>query len=473
MIWALVAGAIGVGAAVVLAIVLPGGDGDSSSPLPAAASSLRGTGPEAYAAVWQPGSGAQWWRSGMSVDQFKAQDKTYFDQSLRIKSLAIRNGRFAAVWRPGSGTQWWRAGMSVDEFKSQDKTYFDQGLRIVALELQGGRFTAAWRPGGGTQWWRAGMTVDEFKSQDKTYFDQGLRITALEIENGRFTAVWRPGSGAQWWRAGMSGGEFSAQDVTYFGQGLRLAVLEIENGRYTAVWQPGSGTQWWSARRCVVDFKTEDSAYFGRGLRLAFVELQDDPTGAYRYPWQSGVSYGVGQGNNNPTGSHNGSQAFAFDFSLPGGTTIRATRAGTVEWLQESQTTTYNPNLPTTPSNTPFPNGSLQNWGNAVRIRHAGGFTSWYFHIQTNGVSVNVGDTVQQGQPIATSDNTGRSSGAHLHFQVQADSTNWGQSVAITLGNCEQPASGATATSDNANRSFPITPSASPAAGFSSKTGHD
>ena len=86
-----------------------------------------------------------------------------------------------------------------------------------------------------------------------------------------------------------------------------------------------------------------------------------------------------------------------------------------------------------------------------MRIRHAGGFTSWYFHIQANGVLVNVNDVVTQGQVIAISGNTGRSSGAHLHFQVQADSANWGHSVAHTFGaNCEQPAGGTTVTSDNA-----------------------
>ena len=83
---------------------------------------------DAYAVVWRPGSGAQWWRSGMSYDQFKAQDKTYFDKNLRLTSLAIREGRYAALWRPGTGAQWWKPNMSYDAFKSQDKIYFDQGL---------------------------------------------------------------------------------------------------------------------------------------------------------------------------------------------------------------------------------------------------------------------------------------------------------------------------------------------------------
>ena len=130
---------------------------------------------------------------------------------------------------------------------------------------------------------------------------------------------------------------------------------------------------------------------------------------------------------------------------------MRAARAGTVEWLQESLTRTYNPNAATTPSNTPFANGSPDNWGNVVRLRHAGGFTSWYFHLQTNSVRVHVGDEVRQGQVIAQSGNTGRSSGAHLHFQVQADSNDWGQSVAHTFGeSCQVPSTGDSVTSDNA-----------------------
>jgi len=407
-------------------------------------------GPDAFVAVWQPGSGAQWVRWGMSSDDLNAQDAIYFPQGLRITSLAVRNGRFTAVWHPGGGTQWVRWGMSSDDFKAQDATYFGQGLRITSLAIEDGKFAAVWQPGSGAQWVRWGMSSDDLKAQDAIYFPQGLRITSLELEGGKYAAVWQPGSGAQWVRWGMSIDELGAQDTTYFADGLRITVLATENNRYAAVWRPGAGEQWWSAKRGVVDFSTEDGAYFGRGLRIAVLELQDDPVGSYRYPWAGGVSYTVAQGNNNPSGSHNGVQAFAFDFSLPAGTTIRAARGGTVEWLQENQTATYDPNLPTTPANTPFPLGSLQNWGNAVRIRHAGGFTSWYFHIQANGVLVNVGDVVTQGQAIATSGGTGRSSSPHLHFQVQADSIDWGQSVSHTFGaGCELPVTGATATSDN------------------------
>jgi len=407
----------------------------------------------AFGTVWRPGSGTQWVRWDMTGDQFKTQDKTYFDQGLRVTSLAIRNGRIAAVWRPGNGTQWIHWDMSADAFKAKDKTYFDQGLRVTSLAIRDGRFAAVWRPGSGTQWIHWGLSGDAFKAQDATYFKQGLRVGSLVVDGGKIAAVWRPGAGTQWIHWGLGLGDFVAQDRTYFADGLRITSLAIEGNRYAAVWRPGSGTQWWSARRGVVDFKTEDAAYFSRNLRIDCLTVQDDPVGAYRYPWKGGVKYTVGQGNNNPPpASHNGSQSFAFDFGLPSGTEVRAARAGKVEWLQESLTATYNPNAPTTPSNTPFVPGSRDNWGNAVRIRHAGGFTSWYFHLQPNSVKVNVGDEVRQGQVIALSDNTGRSSGAHLHFQVQADSLDWGQSVAHTFGeDCQLPSTGDSVTSDNAS----------------------
>src|SRR5258705_8508518 len=411
---------------------------------------------EGYAAVWRAGSGAQWWRSGMTAAEFKTQDLAYFNQGLRIRSLAIKDGRFAAVWQPGNGAQWVRWDMSAGQFKTQDLAYFNQGLRIASLEVTNGRFAAVWRPGSGAQWVRWDMAPTAFKTQDLVYFNKGLGLTSLELDNGRFAAVWRSGKGAQWVRWGMTPSEIEAQDRTYFKQGLRLVQLATEGGRYAAVWQPGSGAQWWSYRRCFVDFKTEDAAHFAHGLRMGFIEIQNEAVGAWRYPWKSGDSRKVGQGNNNPPpGSHNGSQSYAFDFMLPSGTQIRAARGGTVEWLQESQTARYNPNAATSRTNQPLPNGSLQNWRNTVRFRHPGGLTSWYFHIQPNGVLVNQNQVVEQGQPIALSDNTGRTTGPHLHFQVQADSDDWGQSVPITFGNCEVPKSNDTVTSNNANSNFP------------------
>jgi murein DD-endopeptidase MepM/ murein hydrolase activator NlpD len=405
-----------------------------------------------YAAVWRPGSGTQWVKAGIAADEFKTQDLAYFNQGLRIASLAVRDGRFTAVWQPGTGTQWVHWDLSTDDFKAKDSAYFKQGLRIAALSVHNGRLAAVWRPGTGTQWVHWGLSDADFKARDSGYFAQGLRITQLEVDGGRIAAVWRPGTGAQWVHWGLSGADMEAKDGVYFPQGLRLTTMAVDGGKYAAVWRPGSGAQYWSHRRCGVDFKTEDMAYFSQGLRLGFLKLQDESQGAYQYPWKNGVSRSVGQGNNNPPpGSHNGSQSFAFDFMLPSGTEVRAARAGTVEWMQQSQTASYDPSAPTTPANTPFPNGSLQNWGNTLRIRHLGGFTSWYFHLTPNSAKVKVGDKVVAGTVIALSDNTGRTTGPHLHFQVQADSADWGQSVAISFNNCQVPNGGDTVTSQNGN----------------------
>jgi murein DD-endopeptidase MepM/ murein hydrolase activator NlpD len=182
------------------------------------------------------------------------------------------------------------------------------------------------------------------------------------------------------------------------------------------------------------------------------------PHSFYRLPWVDGGERGVGQGNNGSF-SHTGSQAFAFDFSLPSGETIRAARGGTVDWYQESQTSNYNPNQPTSPTNQPFPNGSLQNWGNALRIGHQDGTFAWYFHLETDGVHVNLDQKVQRGQPVALADNTGRSGGPHLHFQVQANSDDWGQSIRIrfdagSTGACYIPEQGDSLVSNNANPNY-------------------
>ena len=122
-------------------------------PRPAAA----GAGPAdpGCAAVWRPGSGTQWWRSGMTAAEFKAQDTTYFNQGLRIQSLAIRNGRFTAVWRPGSGTQWWRSGHDHGRVQGAGHDLLRPGpadQRSWSSDTAG--FAAVWRPGCGAQWWR-------------------------------------------------------------------------------------------------------------------------------------------------------------------------------------------------------------------------------------------------------------------------------------------------------------------------------
>ncbi len=54
--------------------------------------------------------------------------------------------------------------------------------------------------------------------------------------------------------------------------------------------------------------------------------------------------------------------------------------------------------------------------GNYIVIDHGNGTSSYYGHLQTRTVSV--GDTVEQGEIIGLSGDTGRVTGPHLHFQL-------------------------------------------------------
>lgn len=83
------------------------------------------------------------------------------------------------------------------------------------------------------------------------------------------------------------------------------------------------------------------------------------------------------------------------DFGCPSGTTVLAALSGTVSKISDNSIS-----------------------GHHVIIDHGGGLSTWYLHLTPGADKVRVGDKVAKGQAIALSDNTGRSTGAHLHFGV-------------------------------------------------------
>lgn len=130
------------------------------------------------------------------------------------------------------------------------------------------------------------------------------------------------------------------------------------------------------------------------------------PVGAADEPINQYYLYGEG------TAVHKG-----LDWSWAGwGDNIYAVANGTVMQVVENRADNCHP-------------PACAAWGNYVLIQHdeqhfdrasgqMGFVYSLYLHIRQNGVFVNQGDAVVAGQNIAQADNTGNSTGNHLHLQI-------------------------------------------------------
>jgi hypothetical protein len=146
----------------------------------------------------------------------------------------------------------------------------------------------------------------------------------------------------------------------------------------------------------------------------------------YRLPWAAGSLEDTTQGNG-PGFSHNNEQEFAWDFVMPDGMHIVATRGGVVGDLVESGSMNFNPCGADPNADGP---------SNFVRIDHQDGTYSYYAHVRqwsAQNLAVQEGDVVERGQAIARVGNVGRSCGPHLHYQVAIDNTKtiYGQTTSI------------------------------------------
>lgn len=63
----------------------------------------------------------------------------------------------------------------------------------------------------------------------------------------------------------------------------------------------------------------------------------------------------------------------------------------------------------------------LGSYGNVIYLSHGNGLTTRYAHL--DGFSVKAGQEVRRGEPIGILGNTGRSLGAHLHYEILLNNT--------------------------------------------------
>jgi len=134
----------------------------------------------------------------------------------------------------------------------------------------------------------------------------------------------------------------------------------------------------------------------------------DPASSPYIIPFEKGLKFRTGLTNcSNSFHSAGQPDQYAFDFDLPVGTAFLASRAGKVVSVLEDQNST---------------GGGV---GNYVVIDHMDNTFGAYLHSPENGIFVDEGDEVMQGQKLGSVGMSGQAGYPHLHFIVLQDSFNF------------------------------------------------
>jgi murein DD-endopeptidase MepM/ murein hydrolase activator NlpD len=156
----------------------------------------------------------------------------------------------------------------------------------------------------------------------------------------------------------------------------------------------------------------------------AAVDMPDAPLSGYLLPWAAGKVVNLSQSVSHDRYNPSGNAHYAFDFYVYKTMwEIYASKAGTV-WLWKDD----------------VPNNDNSGSGNFIVLQDTTTNPvtyQLYLHLAQNSIPPALkvkGAPVMQGQFIGVADNTGQSTGHHLHFHVHTEPRSyWGKSVDITF----------------------------------------
>jgi hypothetical protein len=144
---------------------------------------------------------------------------------------------------------------------------------------------------------------------------------------------------------------------------------------------------------------------FNFNSKSGMVDAVHDDNFIYTLPFEIGKNFKLMQGYGGSFSHNDQENYYSYDFKMPPGETVTASRGGIVVEVEES-----------------FKLGGskrdLYKKANYVLIQHDDGTVGVYSHLSYNGAIVKAGDKVQQGQNIGISGATGYINGSHLHFSV-------------------------------------------------------
>ena len=144
------------------------------------------------------------------------------------------------------------------------------------------------------------------------------------------------------------------------------------------------------------------------------------PPGPYRAPFAPARSFQVTQAPPDAITHRDPGSRNAIDIAMPVGSAVHAARDGLVINVAHKF----------------FRGGTTQevrDEANFVQVQHDDGTTAVYAHLQMDTVRVRPGQHVSRGEYIASSGNTGFSSGPHLHFVVLRNAGLKSESVPVTF----------------------------------------